>query len=77
MNDLVVSLIRTYVPIAVGTAVTLLASLGVTGVDTTEAAAVVTSLTIGIYYAIARAIERRNPKAGVLLGHKSAPSYEK
>jgi hypothetical protein len=76
MNDLVVSLIRTYVPIAVGTALSLLATLGITGVDSTEAAAVVTSLTIGLYYALARALERRKPAAGVLLGHKSAPSYD-
>lgn len=76
MNDLAVSLIRTYVPILVGTGIALLGSLGVTGVDSVEAASVVTSLTIGVYYAIARVIERKAPKAGVLLGHKSAPSYD-
>ena len=76
MYDLAVSLIRTYVPIVVGTALSLLATIGITGVDSTQAAAVVTSLTIGVYYAIARAIERRSPKAGVLLGHKTAPSYD-
>jgi hypothetical protein len=76
MNSLVISLIRTYVPIAVGTVITLLGSLGITGVDSTEMASVVTAVTIGLYYAVARAIERRKPAAGVLLGHKSAPSYD-
>ena len=76
MNDLAVSLIRTYTPILVGTIITLLGSLGVTGVDSTEMASVVTALTIGAYYALARAIERRAPQAGVLLGHKGAPSYD-
>lgn len=76
MNDFVVSLIRTFVPIAVGAALSLLATLDITGVDTDQAVAVVTSLTIGVYYALARFLERKFPKAGVLLGHKTAPSYE-
>lgn len=76
MNDLAVSLIRTYTPILAGTIITLLGSLGITGVDSTEMASVVTAVTIGAYYAVARFIERKAPKAGVLLGHKSAPSYD-
>lgn len=76
MNDLVVSLIRTYVPIAVGVALSALATIGVTGVDSDAAVSAVTGLTIGLYYALARALERKSPKAGVLLGHKAAPTYE-
>ena len=75
MYDLVVSLIRTFVPIAVGGALSALATIGVAGVDSAEAVAVVTSLTIGAYYAIVRGVEAKYPVAGVLLGHKTAPAY--
>jgi hypothetical protein len=69
-------MIRTYTPILAGTIITLLGSLGITGVDSTEMASVVTAVTIGLYYAVARAIERKAPQAGVLLGHKTAPTYQ-
>jgi len=76
MNDLVIGIIRTVVPLGIGTGVSLLATLGVTGIDTAQAAAVATSVTVGVYYAVVAALERRYPSVGWLLGFKTAPTYQ-
>ena len=77
MNDLIVSLIRTYVPLGVGWALSTLATIGIVGVDSEAAIAAVTVITTGAYYALARYVERQVPGAGWLLGHTNAPSYDK
>lgn len=74
MSDYLVSMIRTAVPIAVGWAITSLASLGVE-MDEASAVAAVTSLVIGVYYAVVRAAERRWPQVGWLLGRPTQPAY--
>ncbi|WP_213451602.1 hypothetical protein [Rhizomonospora bruguierae] len=79
MSDHLVSLIRTYVPIAVGSALAWLAStLGVVlGDDASTALTVgVVALATAIYYAVARALESRWPALGVLLGAARPPTYE-
>ena len=68
LNDYLVSLIRTIVPIGVGA----LASSAL-GLDLDPAAAVV--IVTGVYYAIVRAAETRWPSVGVALGWRAKPSY--
>lgn len=78
MNDLVISLIRSWVPAAIGSGIAFLAARGVE-IDsaTTEAAVIaVTGLAIGVYITIARALESKWPALGFLLGKKAQPSYE-
>jgi len=74
MSDLIVSFIRTYVPIAAGWLVSLAVAAGL-DVDSAQAETVLTGLCIAVYYALARLIERKYPKAGWLLGAPKAPTY--
>jgi len=72
MSDLIVSYIRTLVPIAVGAVVSwgiLPASLS------DQAAAAATGAVIGLYYVLVRLLERKWPKLGWLLGTPKAPTY--
>lgn len=80
-GDTITSFIRTYVPIYVGVALTAVQSwlldhhvLGIP-IDTPTAAVWVTSLVIVIYYAVARFLEKRWPRFGVLLGSVKKPAY--
>lgn len=81
MDDYVVSIIRTWVPVAVGTALTWLArELGIVlDKDTSAmATAVAVALVIAVYYAAARAVEQRWPAVGrvlVALGLRKSPQY--
>ena len=78
MNDYVISLIRTWVPILAGVLLTWLAdALGIVVDDGTSAAvvaALVGLLSAG-WYALARVLERFFPWAGLLLGVRSQPAY--
>lgn len=78
MNNLVVSLIRTYVPIGVGLLLTWLASSLHIVVDPSSqpglVALCVTVVSAG-YYALARFLEAKVPALGVLLGAPAKPSY--
>ena len=67
MNDFLVSLIRTWVPVLVGSLVAMI------GVDIDAAA--ITGAAVAIYYAVVRALEMRFPQLGILLGRKSQPTY--
>ena len=79
MNDLAVSLIRTWVPVGVGAVLSWLITLGanISPADQAGAVAALTALCIAVYYAAVRAAERKWPQAGVLLGHVAQPSYAK
>lgn len=70
MNDLFVSLIRTYVPIAVGLA---LSALGLSDIEVDTAA--ITGAIIAVYYLVARVLETRWPVTGILLGRQTPPQY--
>lgn len=80
MNDKIVALIRTYVPVAVGAVLTWLAArLGV-GIDEQASAGLTTALVALVsaaYYAMARLLEQRWPWLGVLLGAPRQPTYSK
>lgn len=77
MSDFITSIIRTYVPIIVGTILAFLASKGIT-LDA-EAAANLTlflgALFSGVYYLVVRLIERKFPQAGWLLGQAKVVKY--
>lgn len=78
MSDYVTSLVRTWVPVAVGSAVTWLGSTAdiVVGDDATQGGIMFfTALVTGAYYALARLLERKFPWAGILLGKPSQPNY--
>ncbi|MFB4319074.1 hypothetical protein [Actinomadura sp. 21ATH] len=82
MDDYVVSLIRTWVPVAVGAGLTWLAAETGLVLDEDAGAAASTlavALVIALYYAIARAIEQRWPRVGrimLALGLRRTPRYE-
>lgn len=79
MSDLIVSGIRTGVPLLVGWLAVLLLSIGVE-VDAATQAALVTGLgnvLALVYYAAARWAEARWSWVGWLLGVPAAPTYSK
>lgn len=78
MSDQIVSLIRTYVPVGVGAALTWLATtlgVGVGEEASTGLTVGVVALVTAVYYAAARWAEGRVPWLGVLLGSRRVPSY--
>lgn len=78
MSNYVTSLIRTNVPIVVGTVLSWLATKGL-NIDESAAAGLVAGLTgvlISLYYVVVRTLEKRFPKFGVLLGVASKPTYK-
>lgn len=79
ITDYFISLVRTFVPIAVGALCAWLTSLGVS-LDPSVAigaTAMLTGVFGGIYYALVRALEARFPFLGALLGHTAKPVYTK
>lgn len=79
MNNFAVSLIRTIVPIVVGSLVGYLVSLGIELPDGASESLIMSiqALTIALYYMGARWLEHRWPAFGYLLGTKAEPTYEK
>lgn len=80
LNDFVTGVIRTWVPIGVGTAATWLSlRLGFIIDEQSQAGFVasLTATTIGAYYAIVRRLEERFPQIGWLLGLARTPKYRK
>ena len=78
MSNLFTSLIRTWVPIGVGTLLTFLAVQFGLVVDENIAlqlTAGLTGLVIAVYYLLARIAERIWPALGVLLGSTQKPVY--
>jgi len=73
-NDTIVSLIRTWVPMAAGFIAAQLLGLGIEG-DASAIEQAVTPIVMGAYYVIARGLERAHPAFGWLLGVPKAPSY--
>jgi len=78
VSDLVASLVRTYVPMLVGLVAAYLdRRFGIVlDEDTTTAASLALAGVVGAaYYTLARLVERRYPKVGLLLGVPKAPMY--
>lgn len=74
LSDYVRSLIRTFVPLVVGSFVAWLATRGVQ-IDRNTLIGILDPILATAYYAGIRAIEKRWPRAGWLLGAPGAPSY--
>lgn len=75
VSDLVVSYIRTLVPVAVGVGLSWLAkTLGVI-VPAEEAVPYVVAACISAYYVLVRFLESRYPALGWLLGAPRTPEY--
>lgn len=77
MNDFITSLIRTYVPIAVGAVASYLLTAGIE-IDANAQLGLVTFLTAilqGVYYLLARLLEQKFPQLGFLLGSTKKPEY--
>lgn len=77
MNDFITSLIRTYVPIAVGAVASYLLTAGIE-LDANAQLGLVTFLTAllqGVYYLAARLLEQKFPQLGFLLGSAKKPEY--
>jgi hypothetical protein len=76
LSDVVTGIVRTVVPVVVGT---VLAWLATRGFDLTQYGNAVNvwlvPIVIGAYYALVRLIERKVPAFGLLLGAKKQPVY--
>lgn len=78
MTDLAVSIIRTIVPLIVGTVVTMLASRGINLDDGTKSALqdAMVGVFTALYYAVVRFLEVKfSSKFGWLLGYAKTPTY--
>lgn len=78
MSDLLLSYIRTWVPVAVGAGLTWLGrKFGIVLPEdlSAQAAITVTGLIIALYYALVRGLETRWPWFGKLLGSAKQPEY--
>lgn len=74
MTDYSRSIVRTIVPLIVGTIVGWLATRGIE-VDRVALTGVVDPIIAAAYYAVVRIVEQHAPWAGWLLGAPGAPSY--
>lgn len=79
MSDLLVSWIRTAVPVGVTALTAWLLSKGIVVGDEAEAGLVtgLSGLVGATYYALARILERKYPWLGFLLGSRKQPTYSK
>jgi hypothetical protein len=75
MTDYTRSMIRTFVPVMVGSVVTWLAARGIS-VDVNVLLPAVDALVATVYYGVVRLMEARWPKTGLLLGAVGAPQYK-
>lgn len=79
MSDLVLSYIRTYVPIGVGAGLSWLAvkyGIGVSEDVSAQLAIGLTAVVVAVYYGLVRALEVRWPWFGKLLGKAKTPAYQ-
>ena len=75
LNSYVVSGIRTVVPIIVGWLLAHFLFLHAFGVASPALAAAVSGALAGLWYLAARALERKWPALGWLLGYPAEPTY--
>lgn len=80
LNEQIISIIRTFVPVLVGQIMTWAATIGILDANGEVSAALITLLTLGLttlYYAVVRLLETKvSSKFGWLLGYAQAPTYK-
>lgn len=79
LSDTIVSFLRTWTPVLVGSLLTWLGdSFGIIleGDPSTALVVGVTGLVIALYYGLVRILESRWPWFGVLLGSRKQPAYD-
>jgi hypothetical protein len=78
MSNFIISQIRTYVPIIVGAFVSWLTLKGIELDPETQSGLIValTGTLQAAYYFIVRIVEKKYPKAGILLGSATKPVYK-
>lgn len=77
MSDFITSLIRTYVPIIVGSIIAWLSARGI-AIDANAIAGLAAFLSAvfsGAYYLLIRILEKKYPQVGILLGSTRKPEY--
>lgn len=76
-TNMIPSLIRTYVPLAVSFLVGWLASLGIdlSGEQQTALTGIIGTVVAAVYYALVRLLEKKFPALSVLLGSSKQPRY--
>lgn len=80
MNDTMVSIIRTYVPIAVGFVLTWIGdALDIIIPDGADQQLIMglTAVITAVYYGLVRMLERKWPWFGIFLGARAQPEYTK
>lgn len=77
MTNTILSLVRTYVPVAVGALAAWLLTLGIEldAEAQTGLTVALTGLVVAVYYTVARLLEKRWPVFGILLGSTKQPEY--
>jgi len=77
MSDLFTSIVRTIVPVIVGSIASFLATKGIDLDAATLAglSAFLAGLFSAVYYLIVRLLEQKFPQLGLLLGSKKTPEY--
>lgn len=80
MSDQIISYIRTYVPVAIGSLLSFVVTRYGIVVDeeiSTALATLLTAVLIAVYYFLARQAEKRWPQVGkLLLGSAKQPEYK-
>jgi hypothetical protein len=78
LNDYLLSIVRTYVPVGVGAVLTYLAThFNVVLPEDASAGLLIgaTGVVVGLYYGLVRALETKWPVFGKLLGKQAQPEY--
>lgn len=78
LNDYMISLVRTYVPMAIAAALTWLALRYGIVLDedvSNKLTVAIVGLVLAVYYGVIRALEMRWPWFGKLLGSSKKPVY--
>lgn len=73
-NDIIISTIRTVVPALVGILIGQAARVGI-DIDSQALTAVLTSVLVGVYYIVVRALGNKDPRFEWLLGSPKTPTY--
>ena len=76
LNNYVISIIRTVVPVFIGNAITTAEVFLDVDLDNTALQLAAVTAVTGVYYAVVRLAETKYPMLGVLLGWKAKVEYQ-